>query len=101
MSRQEVESDYELNTAKVIVERFAELSPTAIPGVLVSAHAPFVWGKNAADSVRNAVVLEAVARMALNTFVLAPDSQPLDASLLDKHYLRKHGVNAYYGQRRK
>lgn len=101
LSREEVESDYELNTGKVIVERFAELDPVAVPGVLVHAHAPFVWGKDADDSVHNAIALEAVAQMAISTLALRPDCTAVDDYLLDKHYLRKHGADAYYGQIKK
>ena len=70
-----------------------------IPGVLVSEHAPFAWGKSADDAVHNAVVLEEVARMALMTLALSPNRAPVSDFLLDKHYLRKHGANAYYGQK--
>lgn len=98
LTQQEVEGDYELNTGKVIVERFAGLDPVALPAVLVFGHAPFVWGESAAKSVENAVALEAVAQMAIDTFALAPDCEPLDSYLLDKHFLRKHGSSAYYGQ---
>lgn len=98
LSQAEIENDYELNTGKVIVERFADLDPVAIPAVLVAWHAPFVWGKTAAYSVENAVALESVAHMALNTLALVPDMPAVDDYLLDKHYLRKHGATAYYGQ---
>ena len=69
-----------------------------IPAVLVNMHGPFSWGKDAADAVHNAVVLEEVAKMALRTFMLNPNIGPMDQTLLDKHFLRKHGANAYYGQ---
>jgi L-ribulose-5-phosphate 4-epimerase len=94
----EVEADYEGNTGQVIVERFADLDPRAMPAVLVAGHAPFTWGKNAADSVKNAVALEAVAEMALGTWLLNPQAPRLEDYVLDKHYQRKHGPNAYYGQ---
>lgn len=95
----EVEADYEGNTGQVIVERFAGLDPLAMPAVLVAGHAPFTWGKNAADSVKNALALEAVAEMALGTWLLNPQAPPLEDHVLDKHYRRKHGPNAYYGQK--
>ena len=95
----EVEADYEGNTGQVIVERFAELDPLAMPAVLVAGHAPFTWGKDAAESLKNAVALEAVAEMALGTWRLDPQAPPLEDYALDKHYQRKHGPNAYYGQK--
>ncbi|HYO26370.1 MAG TPA: L-ribulose-5-phosphate 4-epimerase AraD [Lacipirellulaceae bacterium] len=98
LSAAEIEEAYELNTGVVIVERFAEIDPTAVPGVLVASHAPFAWGKDAAESVKNAVALEAVAEMALGTLALAPQQGPVEQYLLDKHFYRKHGKNAYYGQ---
>ncbi len=99
LTEQEIAESYELNTGLVIVERFAAMDPLAVPGVLVASHAPFAWGKNAADSVKNAVTLEAVAEMALGTLALAPHVAPVEQHLLDKHYLRKHGKDAYYGQK--
>ena len=99
LTREEIEEAYELNTGRVIVERFADLDPVAMPGVLVASHAPFAWGHDAADSVKNAVALEAVADMALGTLALAPHTGPVESYLLDKHYFRKHGKNAYYGQK--
>lgn len=95
----EIADAYEFNTGLVIVERFASLDPLAIPGVLVASHAPFAWGKDAADSVKNAVALEAVADMALGTLALEPNMGPVEPYLLDKHYFRKHGQGAYYGQK--
>jgi L-ribulose-5-phosphate 4-epimerase len=74
------------------------LDPLQIPGVLVNAHAPFTWGENPNNAVHNAVVLEEVAKMASRTLALNPETQPMDQTLLDRHFLRKHGVNAYYGQ---
>ena len=99
LTAEEINAGYEINTGHVIVERFAYLDPVAMPGVLVASHAPFAWGKDAADSVKNAVALEAVAAMAINTLALAPETGPVDQFLLDKHYYRKHGKDAYYGQR--
>jgi L-ribulose-5-phosphate 4-epimerase len=99
LTQVEVESAYELKTGEVIVERFAALDPIAMPAVLVAGHAPFTWGRDVEEAVRNAVALEAVADMALATLTLEPNMKPLDAFLLDKHYRRKHGKDAYYGQR--
>lgn len=98
LTAREVEEDYEGNTGRVIVERFAGLDPVAVPGVLAAGHGPFAWGRDAADSVHNAVALEAVAQMALGTLLLNPDAPPLEPHLLKKHYRRKHGPAAYYGQ---
>jgi L-ribulose-5-phosphate 4-epimerase len=94
----EVEEAYEANTGRVIVERFEQLDPRAMPAVLVAGHAPFTWGTDAAQSVTNAAALEAVAKMALGTWLVNPDSPPLEPYVLDKHYRRKHGPDAYYGQ---
>ena len=99
LTREEVEGEYEANTGKVIIETIGAGNPMEIPGVLVSEHAPFAWGKSADDAVHNAVVLEEVARMALMTLALSPNRAPVSDFLLDKHYLRKHGANAYYGQK--
>ena len=101
LTEREIASGYELETGKVIIETFTNkgLDPVAMPGVLVSGHAPFAWGKDAMQAVHNAVVLEEVAKMALQTYQLNPDAEPIDQYLLDKHYLRKHGKNAYYGQK--
>ncbi len=98
MTEAEIQGAYEAETGHVIVERFADLNPDRIPGVLVKSHAPFAWGKNAHDAVHNAVVLEEVAKMALHAYALNPGLQPMDQALLDRHFLRKHGDNAYYGQ---
>jgi L-ribulose-5-phosphate 4-epimerase len=100
LTQEEVESDYELNTGKVIEEHFGScgLDPDEIPGVLVSAHAPFTWGKDAMTAVTNGQILEAIARMAATTMAINPQVVAVDQYLLDKHYLRKHGKNAYYGQ---
>ncbi|QPA32376.1 L-ribulose-5-phosphate 4-epimerase [Thermaerobacillus caldiproteolyticus] len=98
LTESEIKGAYELETGKVIVETFSLLDPMQIPGVLVNGHGPFAWGKDPDNAVHNAVVLEEVAKMAARTYNLNPDTQPIDQSLLDRHYLRKHGVNAYYGQ---
>lgn len=101
MTKAEIEGEYELNTGKVIVETFAErkINPVDVPGVVVASHGPFSWGKDADNAVHNAVVLEEVAFMAWHTMQLAQGIGPMSRDLLDKHYLRKHGANAYYGQK--
>ena len=99
MSDNEINSDYELNTGKVIVRRFSQIDPMQVPAVLVANHGPFTWGKDAASAVTNAVVLEEVARMAQGALTLSPHQKAILQTLLDKHYLRKHGKNAYYGQK--
>jgi L-ribulose-5-phosphate 4-epimerase len=103
MTQEEIDRAYELETGNVIIETFEKqgLDPAAMPGVLVFNHAPFCWGKTANEAVHNAVVLEEVAKMALHTFQLNPSVNPIQQFLLDKHYLRKHGKNAYYGQTKK
>lgn len=95
----EIATDYEKNTGLVIIEEFSRkaIDPSAMPGVIVSGHAPFCWGKNASNAVHNAVVLEEVAMMAISTRQLNPTVK-IQQTLSDKHYFRKHGVNAYYGQ---
>jgi len=100
LTEEEIAGDYEGNTGKVIVETFSDIDPLHVPGVLVNGHGPFSWGKDAHDAVVNAVVLEEVAKMAYNTFVINPGVGPIDGYLLDKHFLRKHGPNAYYGQKK-
>lgn len=99
LSPQEVKSDYELNTGKVIVSTFKKLDASSVPGVIVNDHGPFVWGKNADEAVHTAIVLEEVARMAILTHTIAGNDR-IDNYLLDKHYLRKHGRDAYYGQKK-
>lgn len=98
MTKAEIEGAYELETGNVIVETFRGRDPLRMPGVLVHSHAPFNWGKDAHEAVHNAVVLEEVAKMALHTIALNPGVPAMDQTLLDKHFLRKHGANAYYGQ---
>jgi L-ribulose-5-phosphate 4-epimerase len=100
MTEPEIKSDYELNTGRVIVEAFRErhIDPAQVPGVLVASHAPFAWGKDAHYAVENAIVLEFSAQMAMNTLALNPGAAPIDQTLLDKHFLRKHGPGSYYGQ---
>jgi L-ribulose-5-phosphate 4-epimerase len=99
LTREEVDADYEGNTGLVILERFRELDPASMPAVLVAGHAPFTWGKDAAESVKNAVALEAVAAMALGTMQLGAADALLEQYVLDKHHARKHGPGAYYGQK--
>jgi L-ribulose-5-phosphate 4-epimerase len=99
MTPQEIRDDYEANTGCVIVRRFKGLDPMQMPAVLVAGHGPFTWGKTPQASVENAVVLEEVARMAFGTIEINLQSGPISQVLLDKHYLRKHGKNAYYGQK--
>ena len=98
LTREEVEGNYEAATGEVIVETFQERDYRSMPGVLVSGHAPFSWGKDGMEAVHNAVVLEEVAKMAFRTRVLG-NRDPIDQFLLDKHYTRKHGKDAYYGQK--
>jgi L-ribulose-5-phosphate 4-epimerase len=98
LTRAEVDGDYETNTGAVIAERFRGLDPLACPGVLVHSHGPFTWGADARQAAQNALVLELVADMALLTLALAPGKAPVDRFLLERHYRRKHGEGAYYGQ---
>jgi len=97
MTEAEITGAYELETGHVIVERFRDLDPMAIPAALVYSHGPFTWGKDAFEAVHNAVVLEEVAHMAWHTLYMNPGIE-MQKELLDRHYLRKHGKNAYYGQ---
>lgn len=96
MTAEEIKDEYELKTGKVIVECCPSFK--TIPAVLVASHAPFVWGKDGNEAVHNAVVLEEVAAMAWHTLALSPNTPDMNRELLDKHYLRKHGAKAYYGQ---
>lgn len=98
LSESQIAGDYELETGVAICRTFAKLDPDAIPAVLVADHAPFCWGTTAAEAAHNAVILEYVARMACHTLSINQGSEPLDRALHDKHFLRKHGRNAYYGQ---
>lgn len=98
MTPEEISGEYELETGNVIVETFKGLSPDDIPAVLVHSHGPFAWGTDPQNAVHNAVVLEELALMALCTKIISPDVPNMQSELLDKHYLRKHGKNAYYGQ---
>jgi L-ribulose-5-phosphate 4-epimerase len=100
MTQEEIEHDYERETGKVIIETFRrrDINPNAIPAVLVNAHGPFAWGKDAHNAVHNAVVLEEIAYMGIFSRQLTPGIHSMQRELLDKHYLRKHGQHAYYGQ---
>ena len=100
LTREEVDEDYELNTGKVIAETFRSrnLDPDAVPGIICRSHGPFTWGKNPAKAVYHAVVLEELAKMAMYTVTIDANASEAPKYILDKHYLRKHGANAYYGQ---
>jgi L-ribulose-5-phosphate 4-epimerase len=99
LTDEEIGGDYVLNTGHAIVRRFRDLDPEALPGVLVRGHAPFAWGKTSADAAHNGVVLEAVARMAYYTATLNTACEGVSRALLDRHYFRKHGAKATYGQK--
>ena len=103
MTPEEIAGEYEKETGTVIIETFEKrnLNPQYIPGVLVNSHGPFTWGKNPDEAVYNSVVLEEVAKMAMFTEMVNKDIKPMQQELLDKHFLRKHGANAYYGQKKK
>ena len=94
----EIKADYEANTGRVIVETFREFDPTQRPGVLVAGHGPFTWGPDARAAVHNAIALEYVARLASEMLRVNPQAKPLPVPLLDKHFRRKHGAEATYGQ---
>ena len=100
MTPAEIGGEYELETGKVIVETFADADPGRVPAVLVASHGPFTWGTDANNAVHNAVVLEELAFMAWHNQVAQPDIAPMQPELLDKHFLRKHGPGAYYGQQK-
>jgi L-ribulose-5-phosphate 4-epimerase len=99
MPDEEILSEYELNTGNAIVRRFEDLDPLETPAVLVAGHAPFCWGISPADAAHTAVVVEELAHMAFVTLSINPEAMPLRDTLRDKHYLRKHGIAAYYGQK--
>ena len=99
LTPREIKNDYEANTGHVIVETFKKLDPMQHPAVLVASHGPFTWGKDVNDAVHNAAVLEFVARLASETLRVNPKVKPMESALLNKHFLRKHGTNAYYGQK--
>lgn len=100
MTNREINGKYELETGIVITEAFEKLNPDEIPSVLVHSHGPFAWGTDPDNAVHNAVVLEELAFMAWHNIMMNPDIMPMQQELLDKHYLRKHGKNAYYGQKK-
>ena len=100
LTKEEIEGAYEHSTGVVIEERFSQLDYRAVPAVLVKNHGVFTWGKSAEKAVENAVTLEEVAKMASITLALNPEAPAVDQELLDKHYWRKHGANAYYGQKK-
>jgi L-ribulose-5-phosphate 4-epimerase len=97
LDREETENNYEINTGKLIVEKLGEMNPLDVPAILVNKHGPFCWGMNAENAVYNAITLEEVAKMAFYT-VLLGKTEPIDQFLLEKHFRRKHGDEAYYGQ---
>lgn len=99
LSKEEIDEDYEKNTGKLIVEFMKDKEVTKIPAVLLKNHGPFIWGKDAFDAVHNAIVLEEVAKLALLTEVVNKDATQTPQEVQDKHYYRKHGANAYYGQK--
>ena len=99
LSPKEIRDDYETNTGLVIAKRFAALNPMQMPAVLVAGHAPFCWGADSSEAAHNAVVLEEVARLAMETLSVNPKAVPIRQEMLDKHFLRKHGPNASYGQK--
>ena len=98
MTKSEIEGEYEKETGTIIIETFKDRNPDAVPAVLVYSHGPFTWGTDAMNAVHNAVVLEEIAFMNFHALMLEPNLPTMQQELLDKHYLRKHGVNAYYGQ---
>jgi L-ribulose-5-phosphate 4-epimerase len=97
LTREETEKDYEINTGKIIIEIMGDIDPFSVPSALVNGHGPFCWGKDASNAVYNAIALEEIARMAFYT-VLLGKTEPMSQFLLDKHFKRKHGRDAYYGQ---
>jgi L-ribulose-5-phosphate 4-epimerase len=100
LSVEEIGGEYELNTGLVIAEYFEinQLDPIATPGALVASHGPFVWGEDASSAVRNAEAVELIAVLAMSTLALNPDAQPIADALIERHFSRKHGPDAYYGQ---
>ena len=100
ITAEEIENDYELNTGKIIIRRFKDISPLQMPAVLVAGHGPFTWGTDAQKAVQSAVILEQVAKMAAGTMIINSRQNDISPELLVKHFLRKHGKDAYYGQER-
>jgi L-ribulose-5-phosphate 4-epimerase len=99
LTPKEIKNNYEMNTGHVIVETFKKLNPLERPAALVASHGPFTWGRDVNDAVHNAIVLEFIARLASETLRIGPGIKPMQPVLLDKHFLRKHGPKAYYGQK--
>lgn len=99
MQAGEIENEYEWNTGQVILRRFAKMDPMTKPGVLVAGHAPFCWGRTAAEAAHNAVILEEIACLAYHALTINPEARAISDALRDKHFLRKHGPKAYYGQK--
>jgi len=99
LTPREIKSDYEVNTGRVIIEALKKMDPLQHPAVLVASHGPFIWGANVGDAVHNAIVLEFIAQLAGETLRLNPKTRPMQPALLEKHFLRKHGPKAYYGQK--
>lgn len=99
MTEEEINGEYELETGNVIIETFEGINPMSVPGVIVNNHGPFCWGETPIESIHNAVVMEEVAKMAYKTEALNVSIKNIQSTLLDKHFLRKHGENAYYGQK--
>ncbi|MCQ2406530.1 MAG: L-ribulose-5-phosphate 4-epimerase [Oscillospiraceae bacterium] len=99
MRPDEINGEYEKETGRVIAEAFADKNPAYVPGVLVRSHGPFTWGRDAAEAAHNAAVLEEVAFMNFSTLMLNPEAEPVGSELLGRHFFRKHGANAYYGQK--
>lgn len=97
LTQEETENDYEINTGKIIIEKLGDTDPLTVPSVLVNGHGPFCWGSDAENAVYNAIALEEIAKIAFHT-VLLGKTEPMSKFLLDKHFKRKHGNNAYYGQ---
>lgn len=100
LTHQEVQENYELFTGRVIIERMRDIKPLEMPAILVAGHGPFTWGENPHDSVENNLALEKIAKMAMGALQLNPDLEKLPHYILQKHYQRKHGPNAYYGQKK-
>lgn len=98
MTEEEINGEYEAETGTVIIEAFKDKGPASVPGILVASHGPFTWGKDAHEAVHNSVVLEELSKMAYATHTLNAEISPVSGALLDKHFLRKHGKGAYYGQ---
>jgi L-ribulose-5-phosphate 4-epimerase len=99
LTPREIKTDYELNTGRVIIETFKRMDPLQHPAILVASHGPFAWGANVGEAVHNAIALEFIARLAGETLRLNPKTKPMPSVLLDKHFLRKHGPKASYGQK--